>query len=70
MTETITKADILKAVAELPDNATLEDAIERLAFLHRIEVGLQQARLGQGMTQTEAKMWFRNRVHNTGTRRK
>ena len=61
MTEALTKADILKAVADLPDDATLEDAIERLAFLHRIEIGLRQARAGQGISQAEAEASFRER---------
>ncbi len=39
MTEIITKTEILKAVQGLPEDATLEDAIERLVFLHKEQMG-------------------------------
>lgn len=42
MPQPTTKAKILRAVEELPENATIEDAIERLVFLHKVEVGLKQ----------------------------
>lgn len=44
MPVTFTKSQIVEAVKDLPDDATIEDAIERLVFLHKIEVGLEQAR--------------------------
>jgi hypothetical protein len=44
MPNATTKAKIVRAVEDLPENATIEDAIERLVFLHKIEVGLEQAR--------------------------
>ena len=37
MTQTITKADIVQAASELPDDATLDDAFERLFVLYKIE---------------------------------
>lgn len=49
MAETITKTAILKAVEDLPEDATVEDAIERLVFLHKIQVGLEQVENGETM---------------------
>jgi hypothetical protein len=47
MSQAITKAKIVRAVEELPEDATIEDAIGRLLFLHKIEVGLKQAEEGK-----------------------
>ncbi|MGI9174035.1 MAG: hypothetical protein ACR2GR_01780 [Rhodothermales bacterium] len=47
MSPVTTKAKIVRAVEGLPEDATIEDAIEQLVFLHKIEVGLQQAREGK-----------------------
>lgn len=50
-----TKEKVLKAIRELPDEMTIEDAMERLYFLYKIEKGLQQANSGQKITHKEAK---------------
>lgn len=42
-----TKQKVLKAVQGLPDDASFEDAMERLLFLSKVERGLQQADVGQ-----------------------
>lgn len=47
MPTSITRTQIVQAVSALPEDATLEDAIERLLFLSRIEEGLEQARRGE-----------------------
>jgi predicted transcriptional regulator len=49
------KAEILKAIEELPEDATLEDAMDRLFFLYKVERGLNQAEKGQLLTQEEAR---------------
>jgi hypothetical protein len=49
MSNTPTKAKILRAVEDLPEDATIEDAIERLVFLHKVEVGLKQVQEGKTM---------------------
>ncbi len=61
MSETITKSDIVRAVSELPEDATLDDAFDRLFVLHKIERGLKEGRLGQTMTQEEIEAHFRQR---------
>ncbi len=50
-----TKQKILKALDELPDEATLEDAIERLCFLAKVEEGLRQSERGETVSHEEAK---------------
>lgn len=47
MTDASTKQKILDALAQLPADATVEDAIERLCFLAKVEEGLAQADAGQ-----------------------
>jgi len=41
------KEKMLKTVSDLPDDASFEDAMERLLFLSKIEKGRQQADDGQ-----------------------
>ncbi len=55
MAESGTKKKILKVVEQLPDDATIEDAIERLYFLAKIERGLQEADAGLTVPHDEAK---------------
>ena len=52
-TETV-KQKILQVVERLPDTATLEDAIERLCFLAKVEEGLRQSDAGETVTHTDA----------------
>ncbi len=49
------KQMVLEALEELPSDATVEDAIERLYFLAKIQKGLEQAAAGQTMSHEEAK---------------
>lgn len=46
---------VIKAVQDLPDDATVEDAMERLLVPARIERGLQQADSGQTIQHAEVK---------------
>ena len=55
MTATTEKQKAIKAVRELPPDATLEDAMERLYFLCKIEKGVQQADSGQIVSHEQAK---------------
>ncbi|MCH7735822.1 MAG: hypothetical protein IH872_00310 [Chloroflexi bacterium] len=49
------KDQILKAIQDLPDDATVESAMERLYLLYKIEQGIEQADRGQVVSQEEAK---------------
>ncbi len=49
------KQKVLEAIEKLPADATLEDAIERLVLLAKIERGLAELDAGKGVDHTEAK---------------
>lgn len=49
------KQRVLEAVATLPADATIEDVMERLYFLAKIQRGLDQAEAGDTLTHEEAK---------------
>ncbi len=49
------KEKVLQAVENLPDNAPIEEAMERLLFMAKIEKGLQQADAGQTISHDEVK---------------
>jgi len=49
------KKKVLEAIEELPSDATVEDAIERLYFLAKVQKGLRQAAAGQTMSHEDAK---------------
>ncbi|MES4785392.1 MAG: hypothetical protein C4294_05735 [Nitrospiraceae bacterium] len=62
---------MLKAIEELPDDAKVEDALERLYLLYKIERGVQQADAGDLISQEEARQrmakWL-NKVDASGAR--
>ncbi len=51
----MTKRDILRALEDLPDDASIEDAMERLVYLYKIETGHQARGAGRRSSQEEAK---------------
>lgn len=55
MSEPRIKDLVLDAVQALPDDATVEDAMERLYFLAKVEEGLQQVAQGRTIPHEEAK---------------
>ena len=55
MTESKIKELVIDAVRDLPDDATVEDAMDRLYFLAKVEEGLRQAEAGQTVSHEEAK---------------
>lgn len=52
------KQRAIEALRGLPDHATLDDAIERLCFLVKIEEGLRQSEAGQVLSHEEIKKQF------------
>ena len=50
-----TKQQILKAIEELPDDASVEDAIDRLYLLYKIDKGIRQADRGELVSQDAAR---------------
>lgn len=46
---------VMQAVHDLPDDASIEEALERLFFMAKIEKGIQQADAGQTLSHEEVK---------------
>ena len=49
------KEKMLQAVQALPDDASIEDAMERLLFLAKVQRGLEQADAGQTISHEQVK---------------
>lgn len=58
MLPAITKSQIVQAVADLPEDATLDDAIERLLLLSKIE----QAHRGETIPHAEVRRRIEARI--------
>lgn len=50
-----TRDRILEALQDLPADATVDDAIERLVFLAKIDAGLAELDEGKGIPHEEVK---------------
>jgi len=50
-----TKQQMLKAIQELPDDASVEDALDRLYLLYKIEKGLRQADRGELISREDVR---------------
>ncbi len=50
-----TKQKAIKAVQALPDDASFEDALDRILLLAKIERGIQQLDAGQSISQEKMK---------------
>jgi hypothetical protein len=55
---TIDKKKIAQTIEDLPDDVTIEEAIERLVLLHKVQKGLQEK---EGKTQEEVVKHFKKR---------
>jgi predicted transcriptional regulator len=55
MANRITRDRMVEVIRELPADATVDDAIERLVFLAKIEEGLAQLDRGEGVPHEEVK---------------
>ena len=52
------KQRAIEAIRTLPEDATLEDAIERLCFIAKVEEGLRQSEDGDVIPHEELKKQF------------
>jgi predicted transcriptional regulator len=50
-----TKQQILRAIQELPEDANVEDALDRLYLLYKVERGLRQADRGELISSEEVR---------------
>jgi hypothetical protein len=55
MPATNSRDRMIEALRALPPDATVDDAIERLVFLAKIEAGLAELDRGEGVPHEEAK---------------
>jgi predicted transcriptional regulator len=55
MPHRLTRERMIEAIRELPEDASVDDAIERLVFLAKIEEGLEQLDGGQGISHQEVR---------------
>jgi hypothetical protein len=55
MPATNSRDRMIEALRELPPDATVDDAIERLVFLAKIEAGLAELDRGEGIPHDEVK---------------
>lgn len=55
MQHRITRERMIEAIRDLPEDASVDDAIERLVFLAKIEEGLAQLDRGEGIPHEEVK---------------
>jgi hypothetical protein len=51
----LTKQKIIKSIKALPDNFSLDDVIDRIVLLQKIEIGLEQSEKGETHSSSEAK---------------
>ena len=58
MSTITTRDQILEALQDLPPDATLEDAMEKLVFLSKIERGLKESEEGKTIPHAEVKARF------------
>jgi predicted transcriptional regulator len=54
----LTRERMIEAIRDLPPDASVDDAIERLVFLAKIEEGLEQLDHGEGIPHDEVKRRF------------
>jgi predicted transcriptional regulator len=50
---------MVRAIQDLPEDATVEDAMERLYFLAKVERGLEQSESDETIPHEEIKARFR-----------
>ena len=58
MTTVTTKQKILDSFQELPEDATVEDAMERLFFLAKVQRGLEEVERGDFVLHEDIKSRF------------
>ena len=58
MSSDTVKQRAIEALQNLPDNATIDDAIERLCLIAKIEEGLRQSDSGRLVDHEEVKKRF------------
>ena len=55
MAETTARDRVLRIIEEMPSDASLDDVMERVYILQKVERGRQQIAAGQGVPHTDAR---------------
>lgn len=58
MADANTKDRVLETVRQLPEDATVEDAMERLYFMAKVERGIREADEGRTLSHEEVRERF------------
>ena len=56
----LTKEKVLETVYEMPSEFSLDELVEKLIILEKIQIGLHQVKEGKTVTMEEAKQRFEN----------
>lgn len=51
----ISKDKLVKSIKEMPDKFSLDDVLDRIVFLQKIEIGLGQSKNGKTHSTSKAK---------------
>lgn len=51
----ITKKNLLLAIKEMPDSFSIDELLDHLLFVHKVETGLKQSAKGKAISTDEAK---------------
>ena len=62
MSRQSTKEQMIQLIEQLPADATVDDAMERLYLLYKVERGIRQAGVGQKITQEGARRQMAGRL--------
>ena len=55
----ITKESLLKYIGELPDQFSIDELMDKILFLHKVEVGLEQSKNDQITPNDDVKDQFK-----------
>ena len=51
----LTKKKLLQTIKDLPDKFSLDDLLDRIALLQKVEIGLEQSNSGKTQSTEQAK---------------
>ena len=51
----LTKTNVIESLKVLPDNFTIDELLEQLVFVQKVEEGLKQSENGETISSAEAK---------------
>lgn len=51
----LTKKKVLSAIKDMPEHFTMEELLDHVLFVHKVQLGLAQSEAGKTLTTTQAK---------------